>query len=205
MKEARHVDAEGPDRVSPAAGVGPAAGAAHQLLTRVLRRAWLDASAEAFVDPSVSLASTIPPDIADRLEHALDVMRPMTTDCPHHCEEGHYSGDDMAMAEIATGWPARWEEALAERDAARAESERLREALDRLAWCAVRYGLGRRTYVTADIAETVARVKGSLRDDTLRIIVTDIDRAEGRGPDGLGDAVDAGVWRGLRAALGDRP
>lgn len=85
------------------------------------------------------------------------------------------------------------------------EAQRLREALDRLAWCAVRYGLGRRTYVTADIAETVARVRDSLRDDTRRIIVTDIDRAEGRGPDGLGDAVDAGVWRGLRAALGDRP
>lgn len=78
-----------------------------------------------------------------------------------------------------------------------------REALDRLAWCAVRYGLGRHTYVTAHIAESVARVKDSLREDTRRIIVTDIDRAEER--DGLGDSVDAGVWRGLRTALAPSP
>lgn len=30
-------------------------------------------------------------------------------DCPHYCEDGHFSGDDMVMAEIGTGWPARWE------------------------------------------------------------------------------------------------
>lgn len=30
-------------------------------------------------------------------------------DCTHYCEDGHFSGDDMVMAEIGTGWPARWE------------------------------------------------------------------------------------------------
>lgn len=46
-------------------------------------------------------------------------------DCPHHCEEGHFTGDDMVMAEIGTGWPAKWEAALA-------ESETLRKALHAL-------------------------------------------------------------------------
>lgn len=39
-------------------------------------------------------------------------------DCPHYCEDGHFSGDDLVMAEIGTGWPARWETALEQRDEA---------------------------------------------------------------------------------------
>lgn len=48
----------------------------------------------------------------------LEVARLAATepDCPHHCEEGHYTGDDMVMAEIGTGWPAKWEAAIAERE-----------------------------------------------------------------------------------------
>jgi hypothetical protein len=47
----------------------------HPLLTKVLAEAWLDATPEAFVEPSDAIAVAIPPDIADRLERALDVCQ----------------------------------------------------------------------------------------------------------------------------------
>jgi hypothetical protein len=72
--------------------------------------------------------------------------------------------------------------------------------LDTLTIPAVRYALGRRTYVVADICEIVAYNAANLRAETKAIICRDIDEAEAR--DGLGDPdIDAPCWRDLRALL----
>lgn len=76
-------------------------------------------------------------------------------DCTHHCEEGHYTGDDMAMAEIGTGWPAKWEAALA-------ESEALRKALGALVVAAS--PVLRTSFAGGTSPDTIGRRIESLRD-----------------------------------------
>ena len=77
--------------------------------------------------------------------------------------------------------------------------EPLRYALEMLAIPAVRYALGRMTYVVGDVTGTLMAYQDRLSADTRRNIVRDIDEAEAR--DGLGHEVDAEAWRMLREAL----
>lgn len=62
--------------------------------------------------------------------------------------------------------------------------------------CAVRYALGRRSYITYEVARFVSLLSPELHSGTLAVICTDILEADERG--GLGDeTIDAPVWRSL--------
>lgn len=74
-------------------------------------------------------------------------------------------------------------------------------AIDRLSVPAVRYALGRRTYIVHDVTETLTAHRADLDVRSRQAIVRDIDDAEARGA--LGDEVDAKAWRALRDALLD--
>jgi hypothetical protein len=64
----------------------------HPLLTEVLDRSWLDAAPESFDDPVVSLIAAIPPDIADRLEWALDSCAVCGNHVPFKASHEKYTG-----------------------------------------------------------------------------------------------------------------
>lgn len=59
--------------------------------------------------------------------------------------------------------------------------------------CAVRYALGRRTYVTGIVADFVSNYIKSFDRNTLSVILRDIDEAHD-----LGDTCDAESWLKLR-------
>ena len=68
-----------------------------------------------------------------------------------------------------------------------------------LAYAAVRYALGRQSYIVSDVAAAVEAVRERLTPDDRAVILADIDRAESER--GLGMDCDAAAWRGLRAVL----
>lgn len=74
-------------------------------------------------------------------------------------------------------------------------------AIDVLAVPAVRYALGRRTYVVADVARTLVAHRDALALKTKAAIVREItaDLDAGLG----GDEIDRHEWRLLRDALSD--
>ena len=62
--------------------------------------------------------------------------------------------------------------------------------------CAVRYALGRRSYIVAEVARFVSLLSPELHSSSLAVICTDIYEADIRG--NLGDeTIDAPVWRNL--------
>ena len=71
--------------------------------------------------------------------------------------------------------------------------------VDDLAIPAVRYGLGRRTYITGLISDTLIAHRHMLTVNTKDVIVRDITEAEEY--DGLGMDCDAEAWKRLREAL----
>ena len=75
----------------------------------------------------------------------------------------------------------------------------LRHALQMLAIPAVRYALGRMTYVVGDVTGTLMVHRDRLSATTREVIVRDITEAETLG--GLGHEMDAERWRDLRDAL----
>jgi hypothetical protein len=74
-----------------------------------------------------------------------------------------------------------------------------RWAVNLLAVPAVRYALGRRTYVVADVTDTLAANLDALTPDTRRIIISDIDAAATLGT--IGMAMDHERWMTLRSLL----
>ena len=73
-----------------------------------------------------------------------------------------------------------------------------------LAIPAVRYALGRRTYIVGDVCEAIEYHADLLSPEERATIVRDINERDG-GQGGLGMAQDAYRWRALRAALGTSP
>lgn len=72
--------------------------------------------------------------------------------------------------------------------------------LDLIISCAVRYALGRRTYVPANIAKAVAALIPQLSSNTLGSIRNDIEKY--RADDNLGDKViDEPHWLNLLACV----
>ena len=74
-----------------------------------------------------------------------------------------------------------------------------REHISILSACAVRYGLGRSTYITSMISEAVISIKDILLDRDINNIIKDIDRAER--DCNLGDLCDSDAWFELRRVL----
>lgn len=73
-----------------------------------------------------------------------------------------------------------------------------------LAIPAVRYALGRRTYIVEDVTEAIEYHRDLLTPEERAIICRDINEAEAAG--GLGNGgIDAPKWRHLRDALASQP
>ena len=65
--------------------------------------------------------------------------------------------------------------------------------------CAVRYALGRKTYIVYDVAEIVKKNPSELRDDTLILLDRDIRRELERGNYGM--QCDLEIWQALRQTI----
>ena len=66
--------------------------------------------------------------------------------------------------------------------------------------CAVRYALGRRTYVPSSVASFITPLLPHVSDTTLGCFERDLSEAIRNG--NLGDpSIDAPVWHGFKAAL----
>lgn len=72
---------------------------------------------------------------------------------------------------------------------------------------AVRYALGRRTYIVAETARYVRGKLGMVQDATLMLMLRDIDEriawSDRSGMSGLGDECDRAEWMLLRKAIID--
>lgn len=64
---------------------------------------------------------------------------------------------------------------------------------------AFRYALGRSTYVVPTIASIIYKNRESLDDNTINLIIQEIEEAEDR--NGLGMEIDATEWLGLKVSL----
>jgi len=62
--------------------------------------------------------------------------------------------------------------------------------------CAVRYALGRKTYIVSTVCRYVARLNKRLSEKERWLILKDIDECED-----LGHEIDAKYWRDLKAVL----
>lgn len=72
---------------------------------------------------------------------------------------------------------------------------------------AVRYALGRRTYIVAETARYVRGKLGMVKDATLVVLLHDIDEriawSERSGMSGLGDECDRAEWMLLHEAIAE--
>jgi hypothetical protein len=71
--------------------------------------------------------------------------------------------------------------------------------INELAWPAVRYALGRQTYVVSQVSDAIrsADKQGLLTDATKQTIIRDIKAQEGQ----LGMDIDEAHWKGLLNSL----
>ena len=69
------------------------------------------------------------------------------------------------------------------------------EIINALAWPAVRYALGRQTYVVSQVCNAIrsADIQGLLSDTTKRTIIRDFEGQEGQ----LGMDIDEAHWKAL--------
>ena len=68
-----------------------------------------------------------------------------------------------------------------------------------IAFCSVRYAMGRRTYVVGDVCALVKRLRPMMLESAVTTLLREIERAiaEGR----TGDAIDEAEWRALVEVL----
>lgn len=60
---------------------------------------------------------------------------------------------------------------------------------EKILWCAMRYALGRRTYLTMEVIDYIKKVLPALSLDTLMIMQQDIENQHG-----FGDELDEKRW-----------
>lgn len=65
--------------------------------------------------------------------------------------------------------------------------------------CALRYALGRRTYITGIVSEYIERNLDNLDERTIAVMIRDIHEAEHDKM--LGDKCDASAWKHLKNVL----